>query len=153
MFNICFNHDIVPESWARSIVNPIPKNSTTDPRDPLNYRGITLAYAGILNRRLTTWTELNGKVGDEQNGFRAGRSCVDHLSILSEIIDTRKQQGLSTYVAFIDFSKAYDRINRNLMWSKLERMGVAPKFACALKSLYKDVKCRVKLNGIMSEFF
>ncbi len=58
-------------------MNPIPKNSTTDPRDPLNYRGIILAssayklYAGILNRRLTIWTELNGKVGDEQNGFRA----------------------------------------------------------------------------------
>ncbi len=145
MFNVCFNHGIVPESWASSIVNPIPKNLTTD---PLNYRGITLVssaykiYAGILNRRLTIWTELNGKVGDEQNGFRAGRSCVDHLlSTLSEIIDTRKQQGISTYVAFINFSKAYNRINRNLMWSKLERMCVAPKFTCALKSLYKDVKC------------
>ncbi len=63
-----------------------------------------------------------------------------------------KYEHLSTYVAFIDFSKAYDRINRNLMWSKLERMGVAPTFMCALKSLYKDVKCSVKLNGIMSEF-
>ncbi len=30
---------------------------------------------------------------------------------------------------------------------------LAPKFTCALKSLYKDVKCSVKLNGIMSEFF
>ncbi len=30
-------------------------------------------------------------MGDEQNGFRAGRSCVDHLSTLSEIIDIRKQ--------------------------------------------------------------
>ncbi len=59
------------------------------------------------------------------------QSCVDHLSTLSEIIDTRKQQGLSTYVAFIYFSKAYDRINRNIMWSKLERMGVAPKFTFA----------------------
>ncbi len=159
IFNVCFNHDIVPESWAHSIVNPIPKISTTDPHDPLNYRGITLAssayklYAGILNRRLTTGTELNRKVGDEQNGFRAGRSCVDHLSTLSEIFDTRKQKGLSTYVAFIDFSKAHDRRNRNFMWSKLERMGVAPKFTCALKSLYKDVKCSVKLNGMMSEFF
>ncbi len=36
----------------------------------------------------------------------ARQSCVDHRSTLSEIIDIRKQQGLSTYVAFIDFSKA-----------------------------------------------
>ncbi len=85
--------------------------------------------------------------------MRAGRSCADRLPTLSEIIDTRKQQRLSTYVAFIDVSKAYDRINHNLMWSKLERMGVAPKFTDALKSLYKDVKCSVKLNAIMSEFF
>ncbi len=39
------------------------------------------------------------------------------------------------------------------MWLKFERMGVAPQFMCALKSLYKDVIYSVKLNVIMSEFF
>ncbi len=64
----------MPEYWVRNIVNPIPQNPTTDPSDTFTYRDISLAsspywlYTEIVNRRLTTWAELNGKVGDEQNG-------------------------------------------------------------------------------------
>ncbi len=71
------------------VINPIPKSSTADDRLPSQYREITLAtaiykiYAGILNKRLTTWSEHHQKIGDEQNGFRHGRSCADHLSTLN----------------------------------------------------------------------
>jgi hypothetical protein len=43
MFNVCFKAGKVPSGWAKGIINPIPKSSTEDPRDPLSYRGITLA--------------------------------------------------------------------------------------------------------------
>ena len=70
---------------------------------------------------------LNGLIfndifNDEQNGFRKGRSCADHLSSLNAIIDTRKKMRLATFSAFIDFSKAYDRINRQYLMSKLKKM-------------------------------
>ncbi len=61
------------------------------------YRGITLAsaiykiYAGIPNKRLTTWSEHHQKISDEQNGFRHGRSCAHYLSTLTPIIDSRKR--------------------------------------------------------------
>ncbi len=80
----------------------------------MSYRGITLACAmyklccGVSNSRLVVWAEVNGFIEDKQNGFRADRSCVDHLSTLTNMIDTRKQ---STFTAFIDFSKAFDRIS------------------------------------------
>ncbi len=75
-------------------------------------------YCGVLNNRLVTWTEINGFITDKQNGFRRGRSTIVHLSILTSIIETRKLKRLDTYVAFIDFSKAYDRINRSMLWKK-----------------------------------
>ena len=83
LFNICFDNGIVPSEWGKCIINPIPKSSTADRRDPLSYRGISLApamyklYCSVLNRRLTSWAEQNGKVVDEQNGFRKGRSTTD----------------------------------------------------------------------------
>ena len=43
LFNICFKFGKVPNMWNKGIITPIPKCSTTDPRDPLSYRGITLA--------------------------------------------------------------------------------------------------------------
>ena len=45
LFNLCFNNSIVPSLWSKCIINPIPKSSTMDPRDPLSYRGIALASA------------------------------------------------------------------------------------------------------------
>lgn len=43
MFSKCFNTGKVPTVWQRGIINPIPKSASADPRDPLCYRGITLA--------------------------------------------------------------------------------------------------------------
>ena len=82
------------------IINPIPKSSTMDPRDPLSYRGITLAsamykiYCAVLNKRLSKWVENNGILVDEQNGFRKGQSTVDHISSLSNLINSRKKAKL-----------------------------------------------------------
>ena len=55
LFNVCFKTGKVPNMWNRGIITPIPKCSTSDPRNPLSYRGITLApfaykvLCGILN--------------------------------------------------------------------------------------------------------
>ena len=61
-------------------------------------------YCSVLNSRLSAWAEQEGKLVDEQNGFRRGRSTIDHLSSLTNIIDTRKRQKLSTFCVFIGFS-------------------------------------------------
>ena len=94
--------------WNRGIITPIPKCSTSDPRDPLSYRGITLApfaykvFCGILNDRLVKWPDEREIIKDEQNGFMKGRSTVDHINTITSIIETRKKCKLSTYVAFRD---------------------------------------------------
>ena len=92
----------------------------------MSYRGIALApasyklFCGILNNRLVNWAETNAIFSDEQNGFRKGRSIIDHISSLTDIIETRKLKRKQTFTAFIDFRKAYDSINRSLLWLKLE---------------------------------
>lgn len=116
----------------------------TDPRDPLSYRGIALAcvsyklYCNILNERLVQWIDDNNILVDEQNGFRQNRSTIDQLSSLTNIIEVRKKLRKSTFCAFIDFKKAYDTINRNILWSKLNVMGVAKIFVL-LYSLFIQI--------------
>lgn len=73
-------------------------------------------FCHILNERLNLWEENNHVLNDAQNGFRKGRSTVDHLSTLTSIIETRKLKRQSTFAAFIDFKKAYDGINRNILF-------------------------------------
>ena len=58
-----------------------------------------------------------------------------------------------TFATFIDFSKAYDRVNRSLLWHKLEVVGIQGKMLNSLKSLYEHVQCTIRINGEYSEWF
>ncbi len=159
MFNLCFDHGVLPSLWRKSVINPIPKDSTKDPRVPTNYRGIALAcsmykvYCGVLNQRIVKWAEVNNLIADEQNGFRQGRSTIDQLASLTSIIENRKLSRKHTFVTFVDFSKAYDRINRPFLWQKLSAMGLSEKMVSALQVLYSEVECCVKINGFNSDWF
>ena len=159
LFNFCFTSCTVPQEWSRGIISPILKDVNADPRDPLNYRGITITslvykiYCSILNHRLSHWIESNNILCDEQNGFRSGRCTIDHVGSLTSIIETRMKKKSDTFVAFIDFSKAYDRINRQLLWYKLSRLGISDQFIHVLKSLYSKVQCTAKINGFITDWF
>jgi len=159
LFNVCFNKGLVPTMWGKCIINPIPKASMPDARDPLAYRGIALAssiykvYCSILNERLSSWAESNDKITDEQNGFRKKRSTTDHISSLTSFIDTRKKLGKSTVCAFIDFTKAYDSINRNTLWQRLSDIGIAGKLLNSVKSLYSSVFSCVRVNNLHTDWF
>ena len=94
---------------------PIPKSSKKDPYVPLNYRGLSLLscvaklYSGILNNRINMYCDMLDIIVDEQNGFRKGRSCEDHIFSLYSIVKNNIEQSQSTYCAFIDLEKAFDR--------------------------------------------
>ncbi|CAG2255049.1 unnamed protein product [Mytilus edulis] len=85
IFNICYDSGKIPSLWSKGMITPIPKSSTSDPHDPMSYRGITLApssyklYCGVLNARLTSKLDDLDCLNDEQNGFRKDRSTIDHL--------------------------------------------------------------------------
>ena len=69
------------------------------------------------------------------------------------MIETRIKRKLSTYMAFIDFKKAYDSIDRNLLWQKLIRVGVKGRMLRAVKSLYSSVSSCVRINGFTTDWF
>ena len=158
LFRKCYENGVTPELWNYGIITPIPKDGK-DCRVPLNNRGICIAscvcklYASVLNNRLARWTEINKKICDHQNGFRKDRSCQDQLHTLTSVIEVRKKLGKDTFAAFIDFSKAYDKINRQKLWQCLEDLGVPNRFVKTIQSLYNDVKCSVRVNGILTDWF
>lgn len=153
LYNICFRLGKMPTVWNKSVITPVHKDKNSDIYIPTNYRGISITssvykiYCSVINDRLTCWVENNNILEEEQNGFRKGRSTVDHLVSFSNIIESRKLRKLNTFVAFIDFSAAYDRINRNFLWKKMECLGLNGNILNAVKSLYSNVECCVKLGN------
>ena len=159
LFNKCFITSIIPSAWKQGIINPIPKSSTSDRMDPLSYRGITLTsavyklFCTILNNRLSKWENEHSVLADNQNGFRKHRSTTDHVISLTSIIETRKLYKKNTFVAFIDFTKAYDSINRGILLIKLSDLGISGLMYKALLAIYANVRCAVRINGSLTEWF
>ena len=153
-----FQRGVVPGDWLRGIISPIPKGNN-DQRDPLSFRPITLIsipckiYANILNKRLTSWIEINNVLCDEQNGFRRQRSCQDHIYALYNILNCRKLEKKDTFACFVDAKKAFDTVNRDCLWYKLLKIGIHGHILSAIKSLYMSVSCTVRINDNFTEWF
>ena len=110
LFRAVWEEMTVPEEWLLAHIVPIYKKAGAR-SDMRNYRPIALMsimakmYEAVLNVRLTSHLEKDNRIGDEQAGFRAGRSCIDHVFVLSEIIADRREKALPTYLCFLDLSK------------------------------------------------
>ena len=82
-----------------------------------NYLGITImnilskCYDYLIHNRLMMWF----KPSREQAGAQPKRGCPEHFVALRLIIDTFMKLKLPLYIAFIDFSKAYDRVPRTYL--------------------------------------
>ena len=85
---------------------------------------LSKCYTYVFNKRLGVWAESQGKLVEEQGGFRKGRSTVDHIFVMISMVEKAlaKSKG-KLYVAFVDFRKAYDSVNRNILWDVLRRAG------------------------------
>ena len=159
LFNLCFVCHMVPDHCVQALIFPIPKSRLNDHRVPLNYRGISLLsvvsklYTSILNIRLNKFSENNGHIVDEQNGFRADRSCLDHIFVLQNTLRIRNKLNTQTYCAFIDFKKAFDFVDRDALLYKLRNIGVNGNFYHTIKSLYTGAKSSIKVNNMTTDWF
>ena len=158
--NMCYISNVIPSVWRTSIISPIPKSSSKDPCVPLNYRGISLLsclykmYTSLLNMRLANYCEGGGYLADEQNGFRSGRSCQDHIYTLSSIIKNRKSEGNDTYCAFVDFKKAFDWVPRDLLLYKLATsFDVHGRLFNSLSTIFESSSAQIRLNGSLTQSF
>jgi hypothetical protein len=157
LFNKLFEQGIFPKDWCTSIIIPIHKKGDTNLPD--NYRGVALTsvvskvYTHILNRRLTRWAEREEKLVEEQAGFRTGYSTVDHIFTLYSIVQKYLTKNSKLYVAFVDFRKAFDSVDRNVLWSVLSRNGIDGKLYKALRGIYDSVKACVRDKHSYSDFF
>ncbi len=77
--------------------------------------------------------ECDDKLVDEQNGFRHGRSCEDHLFVLSSNIRNNVSEEKSIYAAFIDFKNAFATMNRDMLLYKILENGIQDKVYYAIK--------------------
>jgi exonuclease III len=138
---IMFKHGYVPRCLNTALVVSIPKKGDLSLID--NYRGISLieivlkVAAGIVNRRLSNALEVKDLLIKEQAGFRPEEECISQVVTLYEICVRRKIDGADTYLAFIDFKKAFDTVCHGAVLAKLDHLGVRGWTLAFIRALYK----------------
>ena len=152
LFNKIKSSGVLPKGWNRGRVTLIHKYGM---REILgNYRPITVIislsglYSKVLNERLTKVVENHDLLGEIQNGFRKDRGGFDNSFILDTILWKAKALKSKVHLAFLDISKAYDSVNRDILWRRLSSMGIKGEFLSSLKSLYTDDCIDCTVNGL-----
>ena len=155
MFNICFQTGLSPSDWLKSDTKPLFKGGDKDPRNPLDHRPLCIMsciakiYSCVLNVRLQNHLNTNNLLSDTQNGFRAGRSCIDHIFSLVTILRNRKLQNKQTFLCFVDFRRAFDSVNHVLLFHILSsKFFVVGRMYNSLLSLYGDPQTRILLTSL-----
>jgi exonuclease III len=158
LFNIILETGYTPEIWSEGIIVPLHKKG--DVGNVNNYRGITLLshmsklFTSTLNKRLINWSNKYNVITDAQLGFKPGFGTTDAIFALKSLINnTLSSKRKRLYCCFIDYSKAFDSIVHDKLWLKLFRSGISGKMLQVIKSIYKNVKSCVRVNGKFSDFF
>jgi hypothetical protein len=159
LFNHVFENGSYPQAWAKAVIVPIHKGGDKD--NPDKYRGVSLlsligkVFASVLNKRLSDWADENNTIVEEQGGFRAGYSTNDNIFVLYSIVQKYflKRSG-KVYVCFVDFRRAFDTIDRSILWDVLRKSGIQGKMLQLLRNMYSKVKSCVRCpNGEHTDFF
>ena len=158
-FNMILESGYVPDVWCKGFIMPMYKNKGTR-KDPDNYRGITLLsclgklFTACLSARISNFMYDTNKMGVEQAGFRPGYSTMDHIFTLHCIIEQyKKKKNGRVYVAFVDYSKAFDLVERSSLWVKLLQNGIKGRIVNVIRNMYDNAKSCVKSGDSISEFF
>lgn len=157
VFVVVFKHQLgrgqlLASQRKSSVSLPYKKG---DRRHPGNYRPISLMQVDVkilskaLAFRLQRYHPL--LVHPEQKGFVRGRSLHHHVRMLHDIQELLQRRGQKGYALFLDFAKAYDRVNWDYLFRVLEKFGCGPAFCSWVKLLYSQTEATLSLNGTLQE--
>ena len=149
----CLRTGTVPQipDWTHSRCISIYKRG--DSRQPSNYRPISLIHPSLklllafLARRIAEQLEVWGRLGPWQAGFRPRHSYAEQLLMLQEVTQRRTRLNRTTWVCFLDFSKAYDRVPQAAMLAKLHEIGVRGSVWELIRNLYETSQIVVEDTG------
>ena len=118
-----------------------------------------MAHAGkvlikIVANRLGDFCEDAGILPEEQCGFRPQRSTTDMMFVERRLQELRRISNTSLEICFIDLAKAYDSVDRVLLWEVLARFGVPPRMIKVIRMFHDGMMARVQLDdGDFSAWF
>ena len=148
----------VPKSMKSAIVTPLLKKSTLDPDILKNYRPVSnLSYISkLLERvvagRLTDYMTENNLHEHLQSAYKPGHSTETALvKVQNDILTSIDQHGVVILV-MLDLSAAFDTIDHDILFSRMENtLGITGQALAWFKSYLSGRTLRIKIDKSFSE--
>ena len=151
----CLDSGITPETLKKSCIIPIHKGGNR--ASPERYRPVALTshlikiFEKILRKHLTKYIDDNSLFNPNQHGFRSGRSCLSQLLSHYDEILSILETGKNADVVYLDFSKAFDKVDHNLVLSKIQNLGIGGKILTWIQSFLTNRKQTIIVDGVPSD--
>ena len=154
IYRKCMDSCVVPDSFKISNITPIFKSGNKGLG--VNYRPVALTsqlskvFEKIVRSKILSFLDETSWLNKNQHGFRKGRSCVSQLIAHFETVIDHLSKGFNVDVIYLDFCKAFDKLDFNVLLGKLKQCGMAGKLGGWLHSFLTGRQQFVTVNGFRS---
>lgn len=151
IFNDCIEKGIFPSVLKSARVIPLYKSKSHKIID--NFRPISLLplFSKLMEKlmkvRCMEFIQDNNIMYSSQYGFRSGCSTSDAILHLVDNCVAALDKRLYTITVFLDFSKAFDTVNGDIMLLKLDNLGFRGPINSFFRSYLSDRRMYVSVGG------
>ena len=156
LFNDIIISSCIPTEWKSAVVTPLYKSKGVK-HDLNNYRGISVIppiaklFEKIISKQITAHFENSNLFFDGQHGFRSGHSCETALHEIISSLNENQNKRLVNLLLFIDFRKAFDTVDAELLLLKLFHYGFSNSALKLVQNYFIDRYQITKLKSSRSK--
>ena len=144
----------IPESMKMGLIIPVFKSG--DRCEARNYRPVTLTshlikvVERVIVEKLVAFLEENNLFNERQHGFRSNRSCLSQLMDHYQHILNILEEGGTAEVIYLDFAKAFDKVDHGILVRKMMAMGVGGVIVRWIQEFLEGRKQAVRVRDNIS---
>ena len=150
------SNGITPPSLKLQYIAPIFKRG--DKTLAANYRPVSLTsnllktFERIMRNKIVEHLETNELLPESQHGFRKQRGCLTQLLQHMDDVFKELNSGNEVDVIYLDYSKAFDKVNHAILLAKLEKIGIRGKVLDWIRDFLSGRFQTVIVEGEKSSF-
>ena len=150
-----FDSGCIPDILKLGII--IPQHKGGNKSRPANYRPISLTshlmkiFEKVVKSSVIAYLDEHNLFNNGQDGFRAKRSCLSQLLEHFYTVLECLENGANVDVVYLDFAKAFDKVDIGIALEKLRSLGIFGKLLTFFECFLRNRHQAVCVNGVLSD--